>query len=148
MVKRWHYLTGIFLFRLDSYPDHHLLPLFIHSLILGPSFINRKFLEGLFLDALASRKTILDIKGRFHEKMAVLLDFVQMRGGEDPANFFCPLFTTCILGQFGDGKEGGWGGTPAQLLRTHHEKDMKNALLRPLKKDEMCFEYQRIKFQC
>ena len=61
-------MTGIFLFRLDSYPDHHLLPLFIHSLIPGPSFINRIFLEGLFLDALASLKTMLDIEGRFHEK--------------------------------------------------------------------------------
>ena len=41
------------------------------------------------------------------KKVAVLLDFVQMRGGEGPAQIFCPLFTNCILGQFGDGEEGG-----------------------------------------
>ena len=39
------------------------------------------------------------------KKIAVLLDFVQMRGG--PAQIFCPLFTHCILGQFGDGEGGG-----------------------------------------
>ena len=31
------------------------------------------------------------------KKVAVLLDFVQMRGvGEGPAQIFCPLFTNCI----------------------------------------------------
>ena len=44
----------------------------------------------------------------FRKKVAVLLDFVQMRGeGEGPAQIFCPLFTNCILGQFGDGEGGG-----------------------------------------
>ena len=37
------------------------------------------------------------------------LFFVQMRGG-GPAQNFCPLFTNCILGQFGDGD--GEGETP------------------------------------
>ena len=31
------------------------------------------------------------------KKIGVLLDFVQMRGGEGPAQIFCPLFTNCIL---------------------------------------------------
>ena len=31
-----------------------------------------------------------------------------MRGGRDGrAQIFCPLFTNCILGEFGDGEEGG-----------------------------------------
>ena len=30
------------------------------------------------------------------KKTAVLLDFVQMRGGKGPAQIFCPLFTNCI----------------------------------------------------
>ena len=30
------------------------------------------------------------------KKVAVLLDFVQIRGGGGPAQFFCPLFTNCI----------------------------------------------------
>ena len=34
------------------------------------------------------------------KKVAVLLDFVQLRGGEGPAQIFCPLFTNCILGCF------------------------------------------------
>ena len=46
------------------------------------------------------------------EEVAVLLDFVQMRGGEGPAQIFCPLFTNCILGQFGDGEEGGTAVKP------------------------------------
>ena len=50
----------------------------------------------------------------FPKKVAVLLDFVQMRGGEGLAQFFCPLFTNCILGQFGD--EDGEGETPAQFF--------------------------------
>ena len=64
----------------------------------------------------------------------------------------------------------GWTSTPSALtinkseILTHFSTEiwffdtqnafhlflrgLKNALLRPLKKDEMCFEYQRIKFQC
>ena len=37
-----------------------------------------------------------------------------MRGGEGPAQIFCSLFTNCLLGQFGDGEEG--GETPAQIF--------------------------------
>ena len=39
------------------------------------------------------------------EKIAVLLDFVQLRGGEDPTQIFCPLFTNCIYWVMW-----GWGG--------------------------------------
>ena len=52
------------------------------------------------------------------KKVAVLLDFVQMRGG-GPAQIFCPLFTNCIywvnLGMGREG-EGGGGETPAQIF--------------------------------
>ena len=35
---------------------------------------------------------------RFHKKkVAVLLDFVQIRGGEGPAQFFCHLFISAFL---------------------------------------------------
>ena len=46
----------------------------------------------------------------FLKKVAVLLDFVQMREGvgrEGPAQIFCPIFTICILSQFWDGEGGG-----------------------------------------
>ena len=37
-------------------------------------------------------------KERFHEKVAVLLDFVQMRGGgEGPAQIFCHIFISAFL---------------------------------------------------
>ena len=48
------------------------------------------------------------------KKIAVLLDFVQMRGGEGPAQIFCPLFTNCIYWvNLGIGRE---GKTPTQIL--------------------------------
>ena len=48
------------------------------------------------------------------KKVAVLLDFVQMRGGEGPAQIFCPLFTNCIYWvNLGMGRE---GETPAQIF--------------------------------
>ena len=47
------------------------------------------------------------------KKVAVLLDFVQMRGG-GPAQIFCPLFTNCIYWvNLGMGRE---GETPAQIF--------------------------------
>ena len=51
----------------------------------------------------------IHVREGFTKKVAVLLDFVQMRGGgEGPAQIFRPLFTNCIyLGQFGDGEGGG-----------------------------------------
>ena len=53
-------------------------------------------------------------QGRSPEKVAVLLDFVQMRGGEGPAQIFCPLFTNCIYWvNLGMGRE---GETPAQIF--------------------------------
>ena len=49
------------------------------------------------------------------KKVAVLLDFVQKRGGgEGPAQMFCPLFTNCIYWvNLGMGRE---GETPAQIF--------------------------------
>ena len=48
------------------------------------------------------------------KKVAVLLDFVQMRGGEGPAQIFCPLFTNCIYWvNLGMGRE---GETPVQIF--------------------------------
>ena len=48
------------------------------------------------------------------KKVAVLLDFVQMRGGEGPAQISCPLFTNCIYWvNFGMGRE---GETPAKFF--------------------------------
>ena len=41
------------------------------------------------------------------KKVAVLLDFVQMRGGGPCPNFLAH-FHNCILGQFGDGEIGGY----------------------------------------
>ena len=50
------------------------------------------------------------------KKIAVLLDFVQMRGAEGPAQIFCPLFTNCI---YWDNLEiGREGETPPQILGT------------------------------
>ena len=64
-----------------------------------------------------------DLREGFTKKVAVLLDFVQMRGGgEGPAQIFRPLFTNCIyLGQFGDG-EGGGHPCPNFLARWRKEK--------------------------
>ena len=48
------------------------------------------------------------------KKIAVLLDFVQMRGGKGPAQIFCPLFTNCIYWvNLGVARE---GETPAQIF--------------------------------
>ena len=48
------------------------------------------------------------------KKVAFLLDFVQLRGGEGPAQIFCPLFTNCIYWvNLGMGRE---GETPAQIF--------------------------------
>ena len=48
------------------------------------------------------------------KRIAVLLDFVQMRGGEGPAQIFCPLFTNCIYWvNLGMGRE---EETPAQIF--------------------------------
>ena len=42
------------------------------------------------------------------------MDFVQMRGGEGPAQIFCPLFTNCIYwDNLGMGRE---GETPGQIF--------------------------------
>ena len=47
------------------------------------------------------------------KKLAVLSDFVQMRG-EGPAQIFCPRFTNCIYWvNLGMGRE---GETPAQIF--------------------------------
>ena len=47
-------------------------------------------------------------KGRFPEKkVAVLLDFVQMRGWGPFPNFLSTFHKLYILGQFGDGEGGG-----------------------------------------
>ena len=48
------------------------------------------------------------------KKVAVLLDFVQLRGGEGPAQIFCPLVTNCIYWvNLGMGRE---RETPAQFF--------------------------------
>ena len=49
----------------------------------------------------------LSVREGFTKKIAVLLDFVLMRAGVGGYPIFCPLFTNCILGQFGDGEGGG-----------------------------------------
>ena len=43
---------------------------------------------------------IYDIREGFTKIVAVLLDFVHMRGGEGPAQFFLPLYK-CIFDQGG-----------------------------------------------
>ena len=54
------------------------------------------------------------LRDGFRKKVAVLLDFVQMRGGEGPFQIFCPLFTNCIYWvNLGMGRE---GETPAQIF--------------------------------
>ena len=48
------------------------------------------------------------------KKVAVILDFVQMRSGEGPAQIFCLLFTNCTYWvNLGIGRE---GETPAQFF--------------------------------
>ena len=64
---------------------------------------------------LEMRKTTNTYEGSFHEKVAVLLDFVQKRrrgGREGPAQIFSPLFTNCMFGRFWEGEEGGGGPLP------------------------------------
>ena len=65
-----------------------------------------------------SFKLLIISMGRFHEKkVAVLLDFVQMRGGGCP-NFLSTFHKLYILGQFGDG-EGGEDPCPKFLANLH-----------------------------
>ena len=73
-----------------------------------------KFLEELsFFTHLGSQKRVA-LRDGLPQKIAVLLDFVQMRGGEGPAQIFCPLFTNCIYWvNLGMGRE---GETPAQFF--------------------------------
>ena len=60
------------------------------------------------------------------KKVAVRLDFVQMRGGEGLAQIFCPLFTNCIYWvNLGMGRE---GETPAQFFGTLAFKTRPNGL--------------------
>ena len=57
---------------------------------------------------------LLGLRDGLPKKIAVLLDFVLMRGGEGPAQIFCPLFTNCICCvNLGMGRE---GETPAQIF--------------------------------
>ena len=66
------------------------------DLILMPCKICRKVREGL------------------PKKVAVLLDFVQLRGVEGPAQILCPLFTNCIY--WVNLQMGREGETPAQIF--------------------------------
>ena len=51
------------------------------------------------------------------KKVAVLLDFVQLRGEEGPAQIFCPLFTNCMYWvNLGMGRE---GETPCPNFLAH-----------------------------
>ena len=50
----------------------------------------------------------MTIRDGFPKKVAVLLDFVQLRGGEGPAQIFLSTFHKLyIFGEFGDGEGGG-----------------------------------------
>ena len=52
--------------------------------------------------------TMLLVRDGLPKKVAVLLDFVQMRGGGGPCpNFLSTFHKLYILGQFGDGEGGG-----------------------------------------
>ena len=42
-------------------------------------------------------KEYQSVREGFTKKVAVLLDFVQMRGGEDPAQIFCHIFISAVL---------------------------------------------------
>ena len=56
----------------------------------------------------------MDVREGFTKKVAVLLDLVQLRGGEGPAQICCPLFTNCIYWvNLGMGRE---GGTPTHFF--------------------------------
>ena len=57
------------------------------------------------------------LRDGFTKKVAVLLDFVQM-GGRGACPNFCPIFTNCILNQYGDG-EGGRDPCPNFLSQFH-----------------------------
>ena len=54
-------------------------------------------------------------KGRFPEKSSCSFIFCPNEWGrEGPAQIFCPFFTNCIIGQFGDGD----GEIPAQIKKS------------------------------
>ena len=56
--------------------------------------------------------TSYHIRECFTKKNRCSFGFCPDEGGEGPAQIFCPLFTNCILGQFGDGD----GEVPAHFF--------------------------------
>ena len=107
----YRYIKLAFLLRQFSYHLHNfnLLQVFLEfrksyfywSHLWGRKYCKSSCLKSSFL--LQRVRIIGDcIQGRSHEKnTAVLLDFVQIRGGvEGPAQFFGHIFKRCIFGQY------------------------------------------------
>ena len=57
---------------------------------------------------------MITIREGFKKTSRCSFGFCPNQGGEGPAQIFCPLFTNCTLGKFGDGEER--GGDPCPIF--------------------------------